>query len=80
MYKYVLSQPGRLTVNVTKDSVSYIYVRWYVADGTRLRNDSVYYSSDWPYNQSVTLAAGTYYIGIEQYSSSTGTYNLKVTW
>jgi hypothetical protein len=80
MYRIVLTQSKTVTVNVTKGTISYIYVRWYDADGTRLRNDEVYYSSSWPYNQSISLAAGTYYIGIEQVSSSTGTYNLKVTW
>ena len=79
-YKVVLTQPGKLTVNVTKDSASYIYVRWYDVDGNKIRENLVYYSSDWPYNGYMDLEAGTYYIGIEQCSNSTGTYNLKVTW
>jgi len=81
MYRIVLTQSKRMTVNVTSGTISYIYVRWYDADGTRIRNDSVSYSWDWPYNQYIDLEAGTYYIGIDQYSSDyTGTYNLTVTW
>jgi len=81
MYRIVLTQSKRVTVSVTKGNISSIYVRWYDADGTRIRSDSVSYSGDWPYNKYMDLEAGTYYIGIDQYSSSdTGTYNLTVTW
>jgi len=80
VYKCVLSQPGKLTVNAAKSTISYIRVRWYDANGTEIRNSLLNSSYDWPYNQSMDLAAGTYYISIEKYSGSTGTYNLTATW
>jgi len=79
MYRIELSQARKLTVNVTRGSgLSEIYIRWLDADGNRIRN-SDYYSSS-PYNDSMDLAAGIYYIEITPYNSSyTGTYDLKVT-
>jgi hypothetical protein len=78
IFKYVLTQPGRFTVNVTRDNISYIYISWYTADGTQIKSTN--YGSSYAYNEYVDLEAGTYYIGISQYYDYTGTYNLTVTW
>jgi len=77
LYKYVLTTAGRLTVNVSNGSgLSYVYVRWYNANGNRIKNETSYYNS--AYGEYMDLEAGTYYIGIEKYSSSyTGTYNMR---
>jgi len=77
MYRVVLSSQRSLTVVATRDTNKDFYVRWYNEDGTQIKSQEVYNND---YNQSDTLAAGTYYIGIEKYGSVTGTYTLKVTW
>ena len=84
MYRYELAQPGRLTVNITRDEnvgIREMYVKWYNADGTEIRNSRarVGYSDGWPYNQFMDLEAGSYLIEITPYSSGhTGTYNLTI--
>jgi len=73
MYKYVLTQPGRFTVNMTNDTISIIDIKWYTANGTQILSGRSYSS----YSNYMDLEAGTYYIGIEKYSDYTGTYNLS---
>ena len=75
MFKYTTTTTGRLAINVSKGSLTDMYVKWYTDDGTEIRSMN-YYSGD--YSQYMDLNAGTYYIGITPYSSSySGTYNLS---
>jgi hypothetical protein len=77
MYRYVLTEAGRLTVSVSNGSgLSYVYVRWYDANGNQIKSNSSNYSSK--FEEYMDLEAGTYYIGMEQYSSYTGTYSLTI--
>jgi len=76
MYKYVLTESGRLTINANLGSSSSglydAYVKWYNANGTQIKSDNIYSSSVY-----MDLDAGTYYIGITPYGSRTGAYNLR---
>jgi hypothetical protein len=81
MYRIVLTQPRRLTVNVTSGTLpsngSHIF--WLDNNGERIRESTWV---NFPYNQFMDLVAGTYYIEIvrnNSISSNTGTYNLTVT-
>jgi len=78
IYKYVLTEPGRLTVSATLGSSSTggvydAYVKWYNADGTQIKSSNPATS----YNDYMDLEAGTYYIGITPYGSRTGIYSLR---
>jgi hypothetical protein len=78
MYRIVLARSSKLTVNITRGNVSGLqdaYVRWLSADGTQMKRDNSYIN---PYNTSMDLEAGTYYIEITPYGSNTGTYNLTI--
>jgi len=75
-YRYELAQPGRLTMNVTRDTLQYFYVTWFDADGKQMRKDS-HYSSYSSYSQSMDLEVGVYFIEITTYSDNSGTYNLR---
>ena len=74
-----LAQPRRVTVNITRADTGGLQsanVRWLNEDGERIRNDS---SNLNPYNVSVDLQAGHYFIEITPSSDSqSGTYNLTV--
>ena len=78
-YKYVLAEPGKLTINADLGSSSssglyYAYVRWYNADGTQIRSSDPLSS----YNDYMDLEKGTYYIEITpHYSSYSGVYSLR---
>jgi Tfp pilus assembly protein FimT len=89
MYRLDLSQAGRLTANVTNhspvgfsspgqySSTNVLSVHWYSADGTRIADHSVRGNSFFPYNRSMDLEAGTYYINIVKQNNYTGAYNFK---
>ena len=80
MFRFDLTQPSRLTVNVTRDSLPNqgANIHWLDMDGNVIRRGN---SNDWgvsfPYNQSMDLEAGTYFIAIIRYNNNTGTYNLR---
>jgi uncharacterized protein YjdB len=76
MYKYVLTQPGRFTVNITRGTIPNTpAVRWLNSSGTQIMSYSSYSTS--PYNDYMDLEAGTYYVEIKPYSSNyTGTYSI----
>jgi len=79
IFRFVLTQPRRVTVNVTRDTMPSmgIVANWLDVDGTRIRGTSNVST----YSDSMDLAAGTYYIEIVRRSLSyTGTYNLSVSW
>ena len=76
-YKYVLTQPGRLTVNVNLGNSSTgglydAYVYWYNATETLIKSSNPMGT----YNDYMDLEVGTYYIRITPYGSRTGTYEL----
>jgi hypothetical protein len=79
MYRIVLTQSKKVTLNVTRDTIDGMFVRWYDANGAELKS-ACYYWLYSPSSEYMDLEVGTYYIGIVQYNSSTGTYSLKVTW
>jgi hypothetical protein len=65
MYKYVLTQPGRFTVNASLGSssdggVRCVDVKWYSSDGTLI----YYRDAITTYNDYMDLEAGTYSISI----------------
>ncbi|MCL2164639.1 MAG: InlB B-repeat-containing protein, partial [Oscillospiraceae bacterium] len=71
-YSILLPEAGRLTVIVTRDSLTDMYVRWYTADGAQIRSTNYWTGT---YSQNMDLEAGTYYIEITPYSTSyTGSY------
>jgi hypothetical protein len=78
MYRYDLTQPGRLTVNITGGTLpSYrpMFVNWLDVNGAKLKESGEYWS--FPYNQSMDLEAGIYFIEIVRRGDTTGTYNLS---
>ena len=78
IYRYNLTQPGRLTLNVTGGTLnSWVWIRWLNADSVVIRNDDRSLSSQ--YSQFVDLEIGTYYIAIVRQSGNTGTYTLTGT-
>jgi hypothetical protein len=78
MYRYDLAQPGRLTVNITGDTLQYANVQWLDIDGTQVRRAADSWLSS-PYNVSMDLEAGTYFIEIIRNGNNyTGTYNLTI--
>ena len=82
MFRYIIAQPSRLTVNVNFGSSGsgglYAgYLRWYDANGTQLKSDYTRYGASLA--QYMDLEAGTYYLEIAPYGSSySGTYTLTV--
>ena len=83
-YKVELTQAGRLSVNITRDTLpaissNVILVNWYdsVGEIINTRNHSFGSSGNTAYNTSVDLAAGTYYIFVERIGTNTGAYFLK---
>ena len=90
MYKYVLPEPGKLTVNVNRGTVGNVDVRWYNAEGKQIKGNpprsgtgsgsvSIVYrhaGQTNSFNENMDLEAGTYYIEIAQ-SSGTGSYTLR---
>jgi len=79
-FKFVLTQPGRLTVNVNLGSSStgglydaYVYWYWYNTTETLINSSNPVGS----YSSSMDLEAGTYYIRITPYGSRTGKYELR---
>jgi hypothetical protein len=83
MYRVVLTQARRLTVNINLGSSSsgglyYAYIRWLDVNGVEIKEST----SSTSYNSYMDLTAGTYYIEITpyMYNPYTGTYNLTVTW
>jgi len=77
IYKYELTQPGKFSVNITSGKtmgLGWSYVRWLNTDGTQIKRDNPSLSN--PYNNSMYLEAGIYYIEITPDGSSTGIYNL----
>jgi hypothetical protein len=87
-YQVILSEPGRLTVEVNNRDVTLpiedrnVVVRWLNEDGTIVRDDSG--RNDWavglgvsfPYSQAVILEAGTYFIEVERNAGKTGTHTI----
>ena len=80
MYRYVLTESGRLTVNATLGSLpnSGADIRWFNANGKVIKQKGQYSSTRFPYNEYMDLEAGTYYIEIVKNNNNTGTYNLTV--
>jgi len=79
MYRYELTRPGRLSLNVTLGSADSgglydAYVKWYDANGTELKSSNPTTS----YNDFMDLEAGNYIIEITPYGNRTGTYNLTI--
>ena len=75
-YNVVLTEPGRLTVNLTQIS-DWIHLTWFDNTNTAIRSKtSITSSSNTAY---MDLEAGTYYIEISQYINYTATYNLTAT-
>ena len=78
MYRIVLTQARRLTVNVSSGTLSsWVFIRWLDTDGNQMLNHDRSLSST--YNHFMDLAAGTYYIEIVR-QSTTGTYNMSASW
>ena len=87
-YKCVLSESGRLSVNVNhpidigipSNSYDGAYVRWLNASGIEIRSDGISYSGiRMPFNEEMVLEAGTYYIEVGRKGTGTGTYHLTAT-
>jgi|GEM_PF-5859224 len=81
-YSVVLTQTGRLTISITRDSsigVSSVTVRLIEASsGVQIMSDYTSTTST-SYSKSVDLEAGTYYVEIVKRSSYTGAYNLNIS-
>jgi len=78
MYRYDLTQPGRLSVNITRGTLpsSYpMFVNWLDVNGAKLKESGMYWN--FPYDQSMDLEAGSYFIEIVRRENNTGTYNLR---
>ncbi|MCL2073058.1 MAG: T9SS type A sorting domain-containing protein [Marinilabiliaceae bacterium] len=74
VYKYILTEPGSMTMNVTRGTLTDMYVRWYDADGNQIHSTNFWTGT---YNQSMNLEPDTYYVAITPYNSNnSGTYNL----
>ena len=72
-YKYVLTEPGVLKITGTSSQTTYI--RLLNSSGTQIKSTTFSTSE---YEDSTGLETGTYYIKIDQYSTSyTGTYNFR---
>jgi len=78
MYRIELTQAGRLNVNVTGGTLSSgsINLHWHDTDGKVIKHST--YGIYFPHKEYMDLEAGTYYISVIKYHSSTGTYNLTV--
>jgi len=77
-YTVVLTQPGRLTVNVIKPTSGGLDVHWF--DSVNVNKTITGLNNRTSYNEYLDLEAGTYYIKVEPYlSTNTGTYNLTAT-
>lgn len=81
IFKYVLPQAGRLTVNITSPSgfgiVNYgARVRWLDANGILIRDHNGFSFS---YNNWEDLEAGTYYVEVLSRNNGTGIYNFAGT-
>ncbi|MCL2276680.1 MAG: hypothetical protein FWC21_02155 [Treponema sp.] len=82
IFRYDLTVPGRLTINVTRDSLPNegATIHWLDADGNIIRQDGGgFWGVSFPYNRSMDLEAGTYYITVISFNNRTGTYNLRGT-
>jgi uncharacterized protein (TIGR02145 family) len=79
VYKYVLTKPGRLSVNVTGGTLPSqgVNILWLNADGNTIKGNPKAWGMRLPYNEFMDLEAGTYYISIVKYNKNTGTYNLR---
>jgi uncharacterized repeat protein (TIGR02543 family) len=80
MYRYNLTQQGRVTVNIARGTLADTWqneVQWLDVDGTRIGGST---SFRFPYNHSMDLPPGTYFIVVtsRQGQSNTGTYNLTI--
>ena len=81
MYKYELTEPGRfyITVNCNTSIPGGVYyipnVKWYNTAGVKIRESTCSYNNG-VLKDSLDLERGTYYIGIEKYSTYTGRYTL----
>jgi len=79
MFKYVLAEPGRFTVQAEfgsngSNGLSRGNVKWYDANGNEIESSTYNYS----YNGYMDLEIGTYYIGITPYyNGGTGIYTLR---
>ena len=79
MYRYVLTQPSKLTVNITRGAtigVSQVNYKILDTNGVSIASDYLVSSSE---NLSKDLEAGTYYVEISKRSSYTGTYSLSIS-
>jgi hypothetical protein len=79
-YKVVLPQSGRLTLEITGDSVngpSSLLIKWIDSNGVQIKSNTHAFSSS-KYTPYMDLEAGTYYIEIVATTSGSGVYNLKV--
>jgi hypothetical protein len=85
MYRYELTLPGRLSVNITRGNTGGLqnaYIRWLNSDGTVIISDS---SSLNPYVRYMDLEIGIYLIEVSQARSFagntyyTGTYILTIS-
>jgi hypothetical protein len=80
IFRYNLTEPGRLTINVVRDTLPNggANIHWLDVDGNIIRRGR---DNDWgvsfPYNAHMDLEAGTYYISIIRYNNNTGTYTLR---
>ena len=81
IYKYVLANPLKLTVNITRDvsiGTRQANVYWLDANGATIHSATGANGSI-PYSHSMDLEAGTYYIRVSKQSGSdTGTYFLTI--
>ncbi|MDR0492163.1 MAG: pre-peptidase C-terminal domain-containing protein [Nitrososphaerota archaeon] len=79
-YKIVLTQAGRLTLEVTRDSTigpSQLTIRWLDSDGAQIKTANPNLASK--YSVYTDLEAGTYYFEIAKSGANTGVYNLQVS-
>ena len=78
-YRYELTQPGRLTVNVTRGTLKLFFVTWFDADGKQIGKNSNY-NDYYDYSRYMDLEAGVYFIEITTYNNNySGMYELTIT-
>jgi len=80
MFRYVLTEPGRFSVNATKGTMStgtwgtQVTIQWLNVNNTQITSGSIGSNAS-SYTGTMDLEAGDYYIRIT--ANGTGTYNLS---
>ena len=78
-YKYVLNTSGKITINITRENgIGVGNINIFLLDSAGVTINNTSYGGGLPYNKSMDLDAGTYYIRIEKYNDYTGTYHLTI--